>query len=246
MRGAGSGDLMSFRSSVAIVASPRPRVGKTLLARLLTDFHLHEGHSAAAFDLNGGEGTLAQFLPEHVTPAAIDDLKGQMAIFDRLIADDGVSKIVDLGHASFERFFTLASQFGFTEEMRSRGIVLVVLYLMTPDGTSVKAYRGLRSRSLEGVLAPVHNGIFWTSAQHWNEYAPLGSGTVAVRLPLLASDMRKYIERPPFSFADSARAAALDRDTNIELQHWLRRIYREFRELYLRILLTDLKSSIGL
>jgi hypothetical protein len=237
---------MSFRSSVAIVASPRPRVGKKLLARLLTDFHLHEGHPAAAFDLNVGEGMLAQFLPQHVTPAAIDDLKGQMAIFDRLTADDGVSKIVDLGHASFEPFFTLASQFGFVEEMRSHGIALVVLYLMTPDGTSVEAYRSLRSRSLEAVLTPVHNGIFWTAAHYWNAYAPLGSGTVAVRLPLLASDMRKYIERPPFSFADSARTAALGRDTNIELQHWLRRIYREFRELYLRILLTDLKFSIGL
>ena len=31
---------MSFRTSVTIVASPRPRVGKTLAARLLTDFHL--------------------------------------------------------------------------------------------------------------------------------------------------------------------------------------------------------------
>jgi hypothetical protein len=52
---------MSFRNSVAIVASPRPRVGKTLLARLLTDFHLQEGRSVAAFDLNAaGEGTLAR------------------------------------------------------------------------------------------------------------------------------------------------------------------------------------------
>jgi hypothetical protein len=235
---------MSFRSSVAIVASPRPRVGKTLLARLLTDFHLHEGHPAAAFDLNAGEGTLARFLPEHVVPSAIDDLKGQMAMFDRLIVDDGVSKIVDLGHASFEPFFTLANQFGFAEEMRSRGITLVVLYVMTPDGASVEAYRSLRSQSLEAVLTPVHNGIFWTAAQYWNAYAPLGSGTVAARLPLLASDMRKYIERPPFSFADSARIAALDTDINVELQHWLRRIYREFRELYLRTMLTDLKSSI--
>jgi hypothetical protein len=47
---------MSFRNSVAIIASPRPRVGKTLLARLLTDFHLQEGRSVAAFDLNAGEG----------------------------------------------------------------------------------------------------------------------------------------------------------------------------------------------
>ena len=114
---------MSFRNSVTIVASPRPRVGKTLLARLLTDFHLQEGRPVAAFDLNAGEGTLAQFLPEHVTRSAIDDLKGQMALFDRLMAEDGATKIVDLGRASFEPFFALANQFGFAEEAHNRGIV---------------------------------------------------------------------------------------------------------------------------
>lgn len=236
---------MSFRNSVTIVASPRPRVGKTLLARLLTDFHLQEGRSFAAFDLNGGEGTLAQFLLEHVTQSAIDDLKGQMALFDRLIADDGAAKIVDLGRTSFESFFKLASQFGFAEEARSRGIAQAVLYVMTPDGTSFEAYRRLRSGLPEAELAPVHNEIFG-AAQYRNKYAPLGSGTVVVRLPLLASNVRKYVERPPFSFADSERVAALDVDINIELQNWLRQIYREFREFYARITLTDLKSSIRL
>ena len=84
---------MPQRSSVTIVASPRPRVGKTLLARILVDFHLHEGRPVAGFDLNGGEDTLAQFLPEHATAATIGDVNGQMALFDRLIADDGVAKV---------------------------------------------------------------------------------------------------------------------------------------------------------
>jgi len=234
---------MSFRNSVAIVASPRPRVGKTLLARLLTDFHLQEGRSVAAFDLNAaGEGTLAQFLPEHVTRSSIDDLKGQMALFDRLMAEDGAAKIIDLGRASFEPFFTLASQFGFAEEARRQDIVPVLLYLMTPDRTSVEAYRNLCSRLPEAMPAPVHNEVFGV-AQHGNKYAPIGSGTVIVRLPLLASNVRKYVERPPFSFANSESAAVLDADDYIELQHWLRRIYREFRELDQRILLTDLKSD---
>ena len=138
---AAAGELMSFRSPVAIIASPRPRVGKTLLARLLTDFHLQEGRPVAAFDLNAGEGTLAQFLPEHVTRSAIDDLKGQMALFDRLMVEDGATKIVDVGRASFETFFALANQFGFAEEAHNRGIVPTLLYLMTPDGTSVESYR---------------------------------------------------------------------------------------------------------
>lgn len=82
------------------------------MARLLTDFHLQEGRPVAAFDLNAGEGTLAQFLPENVTRSSIDDLKGQMALFDCLMTEDDATKIVDLGQASFERFFTLAFQFG--------------------------------------------------------------------------------------------------------------------------------------
>ncbi|MGH6682961.1 MAG: hypothetical protein ACRECA_03380, partial [Pseudolabrys sp.] len=77
---------MPLPSSVIIVASPRPRVGKTLLARMLVDFHLHEGRAAAGFDLNSGEDTLAQFLPEQAATAAIGDVAGQMALFDRLIA----------------------------------------------------------------------------------------------------------------------------------------------------------------
>jgi hypothetical protein len=234
---------MSFGNSVTIVASPRPRVGKTLLARLLTDFHLQEGRSVAAFDLNAGEGTLAQFLPGHVTRSAIDDLKGQMALFDRLIADDGAVKVVDVGRRASEPFrWPISSACRGSAQPRH---CATLLYVMTPDGTSFEAYRSLRSRLPEAVLAPVHYEIFG-AAQYWNKYAPIGSGTVVVRLPLLASNVRKYVERPPFSFADSERAAALDVDINIELQHWLRRIYREFRELYARIILTDLKSSIRL
>jgi hypothetical protein len=42
------------------------------------------------------------------------------------------------------------------------------------------------------------------------------------------------------------QSSADDGDTDVEVQHWLRQIYLQFRELYLRILLTDLKSSVCL
>jgi hypothetical protein len=239
--------VMSFRNSVTIVASPRPRVGKTLLARLLTDFHMHEGRTVAAFDLNAGEGTLAQFLPEHVITSAIGDIQGQMALFDRLVAGDDTTKIVDLGHESFETFFALADQIGFAEEARRRAIAPAILFVITPDRTSVDAYHSLRKRFPQATLAPVHNEIFG-AAQHRDKYPISGSGAAQVRFPALAPGLRKYIEKPPFSFADAALANAKDIPVNahIELQRWLRRIYLEFRELDLRILLADLQSSIRL
>src|ERR1700740_483343 len=124
---------MSFRTSISIVVSPRPRVGKTLLARLLTDFHRHEGREVAAFDLNSGEGTLAQFLPLQASVAAIDEIRGQMALFDSLVANDVAAKVVHLGNQAFEPFFALAEQIGFAEEAHGRGIAPAVFFMLTPD-----------------------------------------------------------------------------------------------------------------
>lgn len=236
---------MSFRTSVIIVASPRPRVGKTLLARLLTDFHLYEGRSVAAFDLNSGEGTLAQFAPERVTESKIGDIQGQMALFDRLVADDGATKIVDLGHEPFAAFFTLAQQIGFAEEARRRGIAPAILYMATPDATSVEGYRSLRGRFPQAMLVPVHNELLG-AAQHRDKYPTVGSGAVQVRFPALAPGLRRYIEQPPFSFSASqlANARNIPPNVHVELQRWLRKIYTEFRELDLSILLADLQSSM--
>jgi len=238
---------MSFRSSITIVASPRPRVGKTLLARLLTDFHLQERRTVAAFDLNSGEQTLAQFLPEQVTAATLRDINGQMALFDRLVADEDTTKVIDLGHESFESFFTVAHQIGFVEEARRRSIGVAILFTVTPDQTSVEAYRNLRERFTPAMLVPVHNELFGPM-QYRDKYPIAGGGTQIVHLPVLAPGLRKYIETPPFSFAGSKMgdAVGIPIDAHIELQRWLRRIYLEFRELDLRILLADLQSSIRL
>jgi hypothetical protein len=237
------GKPMPFRNSVSIVASPRARVGKTLLARLLVDFHRQEGRAVEAFDLNAGAGTLAQFVPELTTVSDIADVKGQMALFDRLIADDGSSKIVDLGHGAFEAFFAIAEKIGFIEEAHRRAIAPAILYVSTPDATAVEAFRGLHRHFPQALLAPVHNEIFGV-APHRDKYQAMGAASA--RLPALAPALRKYIDVPPFSFADAALAAALPPAAHEELQHWLRRVFREFRELDLRILLADLQSSIRL
>src|SRR5579862_8714077 len=227
---------MSLRTSVTIIASPRPRVGKTLLARLLVDFHRHEGHAVAGYDLNTGEGTLREFLPEHTTAAVVGNVKGQMALFDRLIAD--------VGHESFAPFFAIADQIGFLAETNKQAIAVAILFLLTPDASSVEAYASLSKRFPGMLLSPVHNEILGP-AQYRGKY-PIGHGALLLRIPLLAPGLRKYIERPPFSFADdnAASDAGLPADVHAELQHWLRRVHVEFRELGLRMLLADLQSSI--
>ena len=96
-------------------------------------------------------------------------------------------------------------------------------------------------------MTPVHNEMLG-KAQHRDKYPTAGTGATPVRFPVLAPGLRRYIEKPPFSFSDSRLANAKDIpiDVHIELQRWLRKIYLEFRELDLRILLADLQSSIRL
>jgi hypothetical protein len=180
-----------------------------------------------------------------VVTANIRDINGQMALFDRLVADDDATKVIDLGHESFELFFAVAHQIGFVEEARRRSVAIAILFVVTPDQTSVDAYRNLRARFAQATLAPVHNELLGP-AQHRDKYMPGGSGAVIVHLPVLAPGLRRYIDKPPFSFANSnmGNAVGIPLDSHIELQRWLRRIYLEFRELDLRILLADLQSSI--
>ncbi len=235
---------MAFRTSVTIVCSPRPRVGRTLVARLLADFHMQSGRAVEAFDLNPGDNTLSQFLPEHVKPAAIGDIQGQMALFDRLVAADEVTKIVDLGPSVFGPFFSLANQIGFAEEARKRSVAPAIMYVISSDKTSIDAYDDLRRKFPQAIIAPVLNELI-AVGQHRDKFPTSGKGAVLVRLPALAPGLRKYIETPPFSFADSRYSGKdIPLDIHIELQRWLRRVFMEFREFDLQMLLADLQSSI--
>jgi hypothetical protein len=197
----------------------------------------------AAFDLNAGERTLAQFLPDKTTTASIREISGQMALFDHLVAHEDLTKVIDLGHESFVSFFSVAHQIDFVEEARRRSIAVAILFTITPDQTSIGAYRGLRDRFSGATLAPVHNEILGP-AQHRDKYPLVTGGPGVVRMPALAPGLRRYIETPPFSFADSGKVSTMPPDSQSELQRWLRRIYLEFRELDLRILLADLRHSI--
>jgi hypothetical protein len=73
---------MAQPTPLYIVTSPRPRMGKTLLARLLIEFFRDGRRPLVGFDLNPREALLADRLPKLVWPVDITDTRGQMALFD--------------------------------------------------------------------------------------------------------------------------------------------------------------------
>jgi hypothetical protein len=139
-----------------IVALPRPRVGKTLLARLLMEYVLDSKRPLVGFDLDSHEPLLAGRFAKLVWPVDIGDIRGQMELFDRLVADTASTKIIDLGCRSFEQFFKVPAEIGFAEEARRRGMDPVVLFLADQAVATAQTYAGLRQR-LPAIFQPVHN-----------------------------------------------------------------------------------------
>ena len=83
---------MQRPTPVFIVASSRPRVGKTLVARALTEYFRAQRRPVAAFDVNPDEFTLIEHLPAYTAAASLNDTRGEMALFDQLVLADQVPR----------------------------------------------------------------------------------------------------------------------------------------------------------
>src|ERR1700751_1121233 len=101
---------------VYIICSPRPLVGKTLIARLLSEFLLLKNGNVTAFDINLKEPSLLDYLPNLTETADVIDTYGKMQLMDRIIVDDGLAKVIDLGFHAFDEFFKMSGQIGFLQE----------------------------------------------------------------------------------------------------------------------------------
>ncbi len=226
---------MSFRSAIYLVMSPRPQVGRTLVARLLLDFFLFNAREAEAFDLND-EGDLPRCFPAHAEHASIAGIKEQMALFDRLIAGDGTNRIVDIGPLALRPFLDVLRDTGFALEARERRIAPVVLFIASDDAASRRCYDRLVREAAGLIVVPVLNEMIGVPQQRYP------ASTATVRLPALAPGLRPYID-PPFTFS-GPRISMVPMTVGLELQRWMRKIFVEFRELDLRILLADLQQRL--
>ena len=126
---------------------PRPRVGKTLIARALTEYFCAQRRPVAAFDVNPDEFKLIDHLPAYTAAASLNDTRGEMALFDQLVLEDQVPKVVDLGHQPFERFFAVMQQIDFIAEVQPPR--------HRPDGAVRRRSRRARAPGLRHAQGPL-------------------------------------------------------------------------------------------
>jgi hypothetical protein len=214
---------------VYIVCSPRPLVGKTLVARLLSEFLLLKDGAIAAFDVNLKEPSLLDYLPDITETAEIGDTVGKMALMDRVIVNDGIAKVIDLGFHAFDEFFKMTGEIGFAKEALRRKVSPIILFVGDTDRVSARSYPMLQRQVPPTALVTIEN-----------EYVvrgelpdALAQGRV-LHIGALPTFLKTYIDRVSFSFTDYLRS---ERDSSTELHQWIRGNYLKFRELELSLIL---------
>ena len=225
---------------VYIVASPRPRVGRTLLARLLMEYAIDNGRPLVGFDLSPREPTLAGRFPKLVWPVDIAETRGQMELFDRLLVDTASVKVVDLGYGAFDIFFDVAGNIGFAQEAQRRGMDMVVLFVADHAMATVRMYSKLQAR-MPAIFQPVHNEsvALMISAE---DFPPTRPECGFIRMPRLSQVILGVIDRPSFSFNGTM---ARQQNGPTEIQGWTFDLYRQFRDFELRLVMGRLNVALG-
>ena len=232
---------MQRRTPIFIVTSSRPRVGKTLVARALVEYFPAQNRPVQAFDVNPDELSLVEHLPGYTAAASLDDTRGEMALFDQLVLQDQVPKVLDLGHLLFNRFFTVMEQIDFAAEMRRRAIAPMVLFVADPHERARQGYAMLKDRFPELPLVPVLNEFVQRVGGYRANFPPTRRGGEPIAIPALTPVVRSVVDRKNFSFVSFVQKSG---DTTTELFEWMRDVFIAFRELEVRLLLGEIKPKL--
>ena len=141
---------------------------------------------------------------------------------DRLIVNDGVAKVIDLGFHAFDEFFKMTEEIGFLKEAARRGVAPVILFVADTDRVSARGYAMLQQQIPQNRAVTIDN-----------EYVVRGELPEAMahgrilRIAALPTFLKTYIDRLNFSFTDYLRN---EKDSSTELHQWIRRNYFSFRE----------------
>jgi hypothetical protein len=217
------------QTPVYIICSPRPLVGKTLIARLLSEFLLLKNGDVASFDINLKEPSLLEYLPRITETADVIDTYGKMQLMDRVIVNDGIAKVIDLGFHAFDEFFKMTEEIGFMKEAARRSVTPIILFVADTDRVTARAYPMLQQQIPAGALVTVDNEFIVRG-----ELPPAFARGRVLRVAALPVFLKTYIDRLTFSFTEYLRN---EKDSSTELHQWTRKNYFSFRELELNLIL---------
>jgi hypothetical protein len=185
-------------AALYVVTSDEARNGKTLVARLLTEYLILAHKNPVLFDAGWPAQGLKDRWPERTFPVDFQKVQGQMALFDRVLSMPVKTGVVDLSWRDLPAFMALAEDIRFKEEASSRGYRLVLFYVIGAMQQSRLAGERIAATKL---FREVH---YFRPAMIKRTGMEIVSQPEII-VPQLTAGMMTRIERPTFSIGDFLR-----------------------------------------
>ena len=225
---------MAIAPTIYIVASDQHRNGKTLLARLLADYLLLDGRDPFLVDTDAPDGPLRNYFPGRTALADFATIKGQMKLFDTILAAPGRDYVVDLPVRHLENFLAAAADLNFFQECKNLEFRVFFFFVVDNSFTSLKAAKAVQALAGIDLFVPVHNKLVRST---WPEEE--GSLTI----PLLPAAIASAIGNKRFSIRNFVQGdvQGLDEEMTMELQNFLYEVLNNLSNLEPVLSLKNLK-----
>jgi hypothetical protein len=240
-----STERASRPSFAAIVASLHARTGKTLLARVLSDYFVLSGNRPLLFDTDTAEQTLHASFPRDAVVVDLGEVRDQMTLFDTLAARSPEARVVDVSHHAFRKFFKVMQESRFVGEARARQVEPVLFYIADRNPDAYEEARLLRERFAECALVLVQNafiGAVKDLTRRSAGYQALEAHDLRMTLPRLDPAIADAIEDRSVSLSEimqrplSRQAGAASHGLSFEqteaLRGWLVKTFREIHHAF--------------
>jgi hypothetical protein len=235
------------RHKVVIVCSDRSHIGKTLLARLYTDYLYLTGRKVLAFDVGGAKPDLADYYHHGAQHADFTKTRGQMTLFDSILNKPDRDYVIDLASRHLKKFFKIVRDIGFKDAANAKQLELVVLFVTEPYAGALTAARSVHDNRFADRFIPVRNEALPPpdeDARIADDYYNLAAGGDLI-VPRLARDALVTAETAGFTFQNLVedKTPELDSATRLALLDFLVPVYRQIESLQFRLDLADLRRA---
>ncbi|MBL8907915.1 MAG: hypothetical protein JNM20_14680 [Rhizobiales bacterium] len=188
----------------SIICSDRPRNGKTLVARLIADYHLLCQHETEIFDLSSDPRGLTLYFPVRGRRTDLTKTADQMALLDRALTSPPHDCVVYVPPHLNGEFFNYLHQFDFSAAARAHHIEIIIYYVVDKASGSLSAAEAVRVGNPDNRFIIVWNEAFLPSVREGFATGLLNTlkkdGQLV--LPKLPPNLLKPVEDPGFSFSN--------------------------------------------
>jgi hypothetical protein len=226
---------MAVTPTIYIVCSDTHRNGKTTLARLIADYLLLDGHDPFLIDTDAPDGPLRTFFPGRTALADFTNVRGQMKLFDTILASPGRDYVIDLPVRHVDSFFAKEVDLGFFKEAQSAGFRIFVFYVVDNTYTSRNDAKLLKEHGGIDLFVPVRNMLVGST---WE------SDEASLTIPAMSPALAQAVLNRRFSFRNFVQGdlQGLPQQQCMELQSFLYEALNNLNNLEPIVTLAKLKD----